>query len=91
MSQAHAPHSNAAATPTKAMPFTMRLEPQEAQALLAIVGLSRGSTLYPLYAALEDFHAANGIERKEVSEPHDIRGFNEDTLIDWWTADEAQA
>ena len=91
MTRAHTPDSHAAAAPAKAPTFSVSLEPHEAQALLAIVGLTKGDTLHPLYAALEDFHAAHGIERKEVSEVHDIGGFDVDNLIEWWTADEARA
>lgn len=91
MSQAHAPTHPTTATPTESPQFTLTLGVSEVQALLAIVGLTRGSKLYPLYASLEDFHAAHDIERKDVAEQHDIRGFDEDNLIDWWTADEVHA
>jgi hypothetical protein len=71
--------------------FTFTLGVTEAQALLAIVGLTVGQTLDPLYQSLEDFHEAHGIERKEVSERHDMRGFDMDRLVDWWTAEELWA
>lgn len=71
--------------------FTFTLGVPEAQALLAIVGLTRGQTLHPLYQSLEDFHEERGIDRKEVTEDHNIRGFDEDNLADWGTHEEAAA
>jgi|GEM_PF-2299543 hypothetical protein len=73
--------------------FTFTLGVTEAQALLAIVGLTRGRTLGPLYRGLESFHEEHDIDRKEAAEHKRAgQGFNEDALIDWWTAhDEAVA
>ena len=71
--------------------FTVTLGATEAQALLAIVGLTRGRTLSPLYASLEAFHEEHDIERREVAEEHNIRGFDEDNLVDWWFHEDASA
>lgn len=71
--------------------FTLTLDIPEIQALLAIVGLTRGKTLDPLYQALEEFHEEHDIDRKEVAEDHDIRGFDVDHLVDWGTHEEEAA
>lgn len=88
---AQAPTSPTTNTHPEPLHFTLKLAVPEIQALLAVVGLTRGNTLYPLYQSLEDFHEAHGIERREVAEEHDIRGFDEDTLVAWGTASEACA
>lgn len=88
---AHATSSTATnqSPETPSAQFTFTLDIPETQALLAIVGLTRGQTLFPLYKSLEDFHEEHDIDRKEVAEEHNIRGFDEDALVDWGTQAEA--
>ncbi|MFY9479817.1 MAG: hypothetical protein WAQ08_19430 [Aquabacterium sp.] len=85
---APSPATNKLAEPVPPQ-FTFTLGVPEIQALLAIVGLTRGGALDTLYQALEYFHEQHDIERKEVSEPHDIHGFDLDRLVDWWSVEEA--
>lgn len=72
--------------------FTFTLDISETQALLALVGLTCGKTLGPLYRALEDFVEEQDIDRKELAEFRKAgAGLNEDDLVDWWTAGDEQA
>jgi hypothetical protein len=87
---APSPATNKLAEPVPTQ-FTFTLGVSEIQALLAIVGLGRGRTLFPLYKALEEFHEEHGIDRKEVAEEHNIRGFDMDHLVDWGAHEEAAA
>lgn len=64
---------------------TLELTVEQAQALLALVGCTCGTTLLPVYAALRDLHGTSQITRKRL--PSEVRRnlprINEDAVVDY--------